>query len=1030
MPEISRLNARPYARASWLASAGLATVALLAPVFSSGAAPLPDPANVNSPDMRVVQAAGSKEKPPDNTNEPMPQTRPGVSLSLAARVETGTLDMMDISQSLAAPLDEWLGLLPAIIESGQYAHIPFQIKLQIPLQYYYFDSPGGNGKIIKRLIDTQQFGFATEEVQKSVMPEILIEPSGNGYMSLVSIFKDRLWMNLSEKTRAELEANGDIWVAEVSLEPDSVDMTGTETAQGRLPILGVAADYNEAKNLSSSVFDNAAKHPGWDKVKRAYIRSAAQARQLKFVTETMWATYSLDDAKERDDRNENLYDLSAQAGQWHLLPDRLVVEGGINALRAEPDPINTGTPESVIKAKQARTSPLYHVVMSSETMKDISSTKLDVLRQATKYDLTKEYDTETGYTPLFWILYHNRADAIADSVWEEFTRNDVIKTLKDGLRLADWIANAGEEKRIIRHLRDEEVKALPAKGSLVPVQITWEELSQIKKNLAGGKIDKETMLLKRDSFDHTRAYRLFRSGMLTAEEAGQILTILNLEDLAAPSKKDGDSALMVAAHAGFLRKGIAPEKLWNEIRANPSILTKKFKNNDFVLNAWTKNPHFPALADVPADIVGALGRDAWFQEDGIGAHPAFWSYVVGFEDYLPWHKNIFTVYDLFIEVPSRGNALLYALHNDEKYQKMRQFKKNLPERGPMAKMLARFPFPEWQKMRADSNDTGLLILGRTGLTEHMPQGFRDRITADDLSHVGSYNDTLVMWYSINYYKPARSSALSQTELVRKEEMAKVAPGIWAKSVRAPAATDKVPESIREILEKGGFPVLELTKAGFSPPQDFTWTSEMYEKQDATGNGVLKEMDRHGDMIKNPEILHRLAKFGLLDKNRIPAYIMAHYQNADDWTFVPMGEKMDAFDYAVENGQIAASSWGPEGNEWLVRRGLPAEKWISPTPSGKIPVIKMIRDGIGDQIPLSILENKDIWTPENFRRVFSHDNWKGHEGRMVAWWTLLEQYLDDSRMRDYKPWVENEMKQLGISPALRIPQAKPAALSMP
>lgn len=1011
--ETSRLKTGSYMRASWLASAGLSTVLWLSPAFA-GANPAGHEFNFSA-----MPATSQEENSFRNANEPPPSLLDAAGMTFEQRVEKGSLGMMDIQARSAVPLKKWMQFLPAIIDSNQYEDIPLHIRLEIPVSYYHLNGPDGR-KIIENLIDTEQLGEAPDDVQKSVTADMLIRRAGNGFVPLVKIFKGKLWSNLSAQTRADLEANTDIWVAESTAVQLDIDMTGTAAAEPKLPVIAIAAASHEIRHISPIVQENIAKHPDWDKIKYKFIMTAAAVRQLEHVTGAIWDTYALDDVRARDAGHENLFDAAATAGQWHFLPDRLVAAGGINALRAQPPPIDDGTTEG----KRQIPAPLYRVAMSSESMANLSPVKLGVLRQTTRDDLMKEYDIETGYTPFFWFLYNGRADAVADSVWQGLARDDVLKKQKDGTRLADWIANAGETKRIAHLVSEEDAGKLPAKGSLAPVQVTWEELRNIRQELSGGSIDKEQRLLKRDGFGHTRAYRLLRSGMLTDADAGKMLTILNLAELSVTGN-DGDSALMAAAASGFLREGIAPPKLWDEIRADLPVLTKKFKGDDFVLNAWAKNPHFSMLSLIPKDIPEALPRDAWFQKDAIGAHPFFWAHFLGHEDKLPWNKGAFTIYDLFIEVPSKGNAFMHVILSDAKHRGERRFKESMPAEGPMAKTLARFPFSKWQDVRADG-DTALLILGRTSLTEHMPQDFRDRITADDLSHVGPYNDTLVMWYAVNYYKPERRGAASQVDLVRKEEMAKVAPEVWTRNVRIPEPADNVPEHVRYTLENRGFPVLELTKHGFYPPDGFAWTSAAYETQDATGNTVLREMDRHMGML-GPDTLHRLAKFGLLDKNKIPAYIMAHFQNAGAWMYLPQGEEMNAFDYAVENGQVIASSWGPEGREWTVRRDIPAEKWVSFTPSGKIPVIKMIQDGLGDQIPLSILENRDLWTPENFQRVFAHENWKGNEGRMVGWWTVLEQYLDDSQLRDYTPWIKKEMEQLGLSsrlPASSVP-ATPA-----
>lgn len=995
-------------RASWLASAGLSTVLWLSPAFA-GTDPIPHTSDFSA----TPQERSSSQ----NANEPPSSPPDAAGMTFEQRVEKGSLGMMDIQARLAAPLKKWMQFLPAIIDSNQYADIPIQIRLQIPVSYYHLNGPDGR-KIIESLIDTEQLGEAPDDVRKSVTADMLIKRAGNGFIPLVKIFKGKLWSNLSAQARADLEANTDIWVAESAAVQSDIDMTGTAAAEPKLPVIAIAAASHEIRHINPVIQENIAKHPDWDKVKYKFIMTAAAVRQLEYITGAIWATYALDDALARDAGHENLFDVAATAGQWHFLPDRLVAEGGVNALRSQPPPIDDG----VTEGKRQIPAPFYRIAMSSEAMRNLSPVKLDVLRQATKDDLMKEYDAETGYTPFFWLLYNGRADAIADTVWQGLESGDIVKKQKDGMRLVDWIANAGEISRIAHLMPDAELKNLPEKGSLAPVQVTWGELRKIQQELASGKIDKEQRLLKRDGFGHTRAYRLLRSGMLTDADAGKILTVLNLADLSATGN-DGDSALMAAATSGFLREGIAPPKLWDEIRADLPVLTKKFKSGDFVLNAWAKNSYFPMLSLVPKDIREALPRDAWLQKDGIDASPFFWTHFLGHEDQLPWAGGVFTVYDLFIEVPSKGNAFMHIVHNDARYHGERKFKKNMPPEGPVAKMLDRFPFSKWQEVR-DDGDTALLILARSGLTEHMPQDFRDRITADDLSHVGPYNDTLVMWYAVNYYKPTKRGAASHLDMVRKEELAKVAPEIWTKKVGVPVEANDVPEHVRYTLGNGGFPVLELTKHGFYPPDGFVWMPAAYETQDATGNTVLKEMDRHMGML-GPDTLHRLAKFGLLDKNKIPAYIMAHFQSAEDWTHLPPGEEMSAFDYAVENGQVIASSWGPEGREWTVRRDIPAEKWISFTPSGKIPVIKMIQDGLGDQIPLSILENRDLWTPENFKRVFAYENWKGNEGRLVGWWTVLEQYLDDSQLRDYTPWIGKEMEKLGLSlrlPALSVPAA--------
>ena len=1086
---------------SFVGKTSVATAAVLAlTMFFNPAAGLAADAKKGPAFSRGTQPPKAVVPTPGQNNSPVP--------TFEQRAGTGLLDMMSEGDLIAVPVAKWKKMLPPIIDHGQYNLIPKVIEAQIPVSFYYSEPMRVDGNLVSSnlvegLINTGQLHFAREELRHSIKPEMLTNASGNDYTLMVEIFRNGEWKSLSDRTRNALASNVDLWVKPMALYPSVWMARGgiSDVKQEALPLVSIAMRYGNYDDVPESITKAMVSHSQWDQVKMQYLRTAAETAQLQRLTPATWNTYESKDILDRYAKS-NVIDLAAQAGQAHIIPGKFWTAMGVKPFTT-PHP-RTGIP------------PLYFIARATDSARNLDQEQKIVLRQATKADWLADYrsregasdvwknltrdeimavhdnkdeendqddglrlgdwisnagkidlvrdklspadiadlaprnslgaqvsewkarsplfvamdgggfegtkwesmasdnyilamedlyldsvfgDLDNNFSPLLWVAVNKADDIVGDHVWKALTHDDVKKYhYNGGHSLADLIANAGQADRIKHLLNEKEIANLPKPGSIGADPSSWLEVKALEQELQKGIVIKDHWLAQ-NPYGRTYLHAYLRNvpafGMVE-----KLLPNFSLSELMIRDDKK-EFALLSVADNGFLKYLSAG--VWDEILKKPEVMTEQGAVGRFVLNIVAKDRSYNQLVSMPRNVMNVLPRRAFFVRDDLGGFPFHWAHFTGQEDALPWGRGIFKPQDMLIEAPSKSVALA---HISDREQKMRILKMLGPDSvGPVGKMLSRLPFETW-RMADESGETALLQLTRNGSLSRMPKdGFLDRIEARDLESGGRYGDSVLYWLAGSHYQTISGTQViwnHALDLVNPEAVAAVRPEVWTARVHGPAADDPavVSDNTRYALERGDFPLLRIISSGYLPPPEFEWRADAYTTQDSNGNDVARELYVHGKF--NLDRVHDLARLGLLDKDKVPPYVIVDVnkglksdeERVETWLYKPPGKLNSIFAEAANNGLVEALDWSDDRQ--TVRRAIPVEAWYEKGAEGKVPAVEMIKRGKMYEIPATYLyESPQMWSPELLKEVYDPANWRDvGASNMLHLWTQQVDYIAD------------------------------------
>ena len=934
------------------------------------------------------EAAGGRYAPvtgSDNLKSAQVQEESQSSVpTFEQRAGAGLLDMMSEAERNAVPAIKWKELLPTIISQGQYDLIPKKIEAQVSIAFYYrapFSIKDGKivFNLVEGLISTGQFRHARKELRDSVGAEMLTRADGSGHTFMVDIFRNGEWRHLSEGTRKALEGNVGLWLKPMALYPAEANGAKPEL----MPLVSIALRYGSYDDIPASVTAKMAAHPQWNQIKEQFLRTAAEKIQLHRVTPAMWSTYDSTSLTTRY-AGSNVLDLSSQMGQAHLIPGKLWTAAGA-------EPFTTPHP-------RLNVTPLYFIARAAASAQNLGSEQKAVLHRIAKDDWLTDIDE--GFSPLYWAVLNKADGIVGDKVWSGLTREDALKYKDDGgYSLADLLANAGQADKIKHLLKPEEIAALPQPGSIAANPSSWTEVQALEQELRRGVVDKEKWLVRNIATGRTRLHELFHN-IPTEETAREILKYFSLNDLMIEAA-NGDFALMAVADAGLLR--CVPKETWREVSRHPQVLVEQGPAGKFILNTAAKDKLKPQMQDIPRDIRAALPREYYFKRDDLGWFPFFGAHFLGHESELPFETGKFRAADMLVIARGKGDSLMHVAMREQgmKYSgKLRE-----GEVGPIGMMLERFPYDKWRLAEADG-ESALLKLARNGGLHNMPKaGFIDRMTAADLGLGGKYGDTVLYWAAGDVYSELEGKQVvwrnTLLDLIDMKILSEADPSLWTQRVRAAESDDfEINDNTRHALEKGDFPLLGLISRGYLPSASYAWTADAYTVQDSYGNDVARELYRQKKFT--PDRVHDLARLGLLDKNKIPPYVIVDIssrlktdaERAQTWLYTPAGGLTSIFAAAANHGQAEAFDWGDPRQS--VRHAIPVEAWYKKGADGKTPVAEMIRHGKMHEIPADYLyDSPQMWTPELLAEVFDPANWSaGGANNMQHLWEQQTRFIED------------------------------------
>jgi hypothetical protein len=925
------------------------------------------------------------------------------------RAASGMLNMMAPEEKMKVPLSKWVEYLPDIVGHNEYGEIPSKIEALIPLAEYYKDRSKRpplidaviQPSIIDMLIQHGHLGKARAEVRNSVTYEYLTNKQQNGYMLLADILAKGEWNDLSAEVRGTISKNHDLWVNPVAVAPGA----GGEVM--RAPVT-IAALNNYADAIPDEVLNSMASHQAWDSIKRDFLIAAVETRQMGFLKrlanegEAFWKSFTDNDLIVRDGSESNLIDRFAETGQAHLLPETFWKSLGIDAFTAVHP--------------RTKLTPLYLIAFTEDAAKKLTPGQMEVIHQASKKDwlfedmkLVNAADKNAGVTAFFNAMYFLQPELLGEKVWSELTREEVVRVRGDGHPLSFWIGNAGAADRIGGLLNEKEKSELPKPGSVAAKAVAWNDIEAARKEIELGIVNK-ARLLKVGPDKKTMLSTIIR--MVPNEEiASKLIPPLTFEELTKVEGERNEFPLLNITDVGLLK--YVSDNVWSKIVERSDILTRKADDGRFILNVAAKDRHNNQLGVLSRKgALDKLPRQSFFVRDDMGGFPFFWAHFSAQEDALPLGTGKFSPHDILISAPGKGDSLTHVYLRDESIKKKRRDdeKKRIEalkekgifneeeyqpltddfDPGNMKKVLERFPFETWRSLD-ERGETAILKLARNGETRFMPKEFHKQITVADAEFKSPhYGDTPFYWWAGEMFAETKDAAVvwhHTPDLLQSSVIEGIKPEVWTDPVRSAAEDDpNISEQTRHALKREDFALIGSVRIGYLPPSSYRWTEAALMQQDVSGIKVVQELDRQRKMDKDR--LHDLARLGLLDKDKIPPYIMIQHQK--DWEYKPSGALHSIFEEAVLHNQFAAADWGNTTGKPV----LPVEMWYRRGTDSLVPIVHAIHSGNMEQVPAGYLyDSPQFWTEQLLTEVYDAGKWRGNAAGMMKLWKEQTRHID-------------------------------------